>query len=656
MNDLLRPGKKSASGGTRGGFTHEVVIFISHICRVVKRCIMPSDTHGGRDTEHGFDSPPVPFSVGCLRLAGPLITVGMAALWIVTDIFVTDRENAAQFLSGNVEVLVTVMTVTLGVTLLGLQFRAQSYTMIALIKLLKNRTVYGFIALFLVLITASLFVVVIDYDGLLDMAAYMVRVGTVLSMIYLVVYVYHMVHQMQPDMVIKSAISDMERSIAGGRDANSPMSESAKRHLDIWEQIMLGAIEKNNNDVFTRGMNGFFGVYTDHFKLYQKRLADPNLRLGSVDMYGVERNVTDDHNMFIRRLKPVMLSCVDNGRERFVRRFEECLKRVDDEGLHRVTDRAHYDDKDGILNLLREVVNYILVHDKPGMLDIMKTAINRRIETYCKWFASSNAPDPWRYHESAAVLKYVHVMLGKLIDSAIDRRSDDFLAWYLDVIDRYYVYALEDTECHYYPLEKCIAIAGYAVREGEVYVFARSMEVLFKLMSNPRGAPVRPMLNILVDPNRFEYDRKSAESKAVEKMRGYLSVYVMDVVKEAVKNDAYVRVFFRCYRSLDKAAYRPRRIWNYLMIWAADLSNADMFEEGMMSYDGGSGDQDNVTPFRGILDGIRVGRALPSGEMGELRRFLAGHRDTVRPHHKPDLLDDPPLAFIGNIFEADTFG
>ena len=118
-------------------------------------------------------------------------------------------ETAISFLIADIGMLVTVLTVTMAMTMLEIQFRAQSYTMLSIIQHVRDKVIYGFVLVAMSMIAfVSIPLVFPDIIDPLHATPYAV-VGTMFTLIYLTGYVYYMIGKAQPEKVIKDIIDQV---------------------------------------------------------------------------------------------------------------------------------------------------------------------------------------------------------------------------------------------------------------------------------------------------------------------------------------------------------------------------------------------------------------------------------------------------------------
>ena len=223
-----------------------------------------------------------------------------------------DRSTALSFLNTNTEILVAIFTVTMGVTLLGLQFRAQSYTMLALIEYVKDAVIYGFILVFVTLISFSILASTLpDWINPITATPYAV-IGTVFSLIYLVGYIYYMIGKTQPEQVIQQVAEGIRKTEASDIVAERDIFSKKFEAFQIWEQIMLRAVESDNAYIFRRGMVLILCSADICMRSYQDEKKD---------LVG---------KFFFQYISTIMFSCVRADRDRFVRLFMDHFKETDE--------------------------------------------------------------------------------------------------------------------------------------------------------------------------------------------------------------------------------------------------------------------------------------------------------------------------------------
>lgn len=223
-----------------------------------------------------------------------------------------------EFLYANTAILVTIFTVTMGFTLLGLQFKAQLYSMLDLISYLKNKVVYGFILTLVVSIIfniiASIFFSILDPNLVISFAI----VGTIISLTYFIGYVYYTTYEIQPSQVLQRMHRGMKKelidytNIVDKSDANftsdyDHVSDKFEQ-CAVWEQIMLKAIEDDNKYIFERGIRIMF-------HLWNKNKNQSNDKKNNIVI-----------NIFSNLIKTTMLSCVEQDRDRFAKIFLDRYK------------------------------------------------------------------------------------------------------------------------------------------------------------------------------------------------------------------------------------------------------------------------------------------------------------------------------------------
>lgn len=168
------------------------------------------------------------------------------------------------------------LAVTLGVTLLGLQFRSQTYTMTGMMEYMKDKVVYVFIFVFVSGTAGSMIAsghIRSEYDA--GWAASFAIMVTVFSLVYHAGYIFHLVYKLQLSQMLKDNNIKMQKSIK--RMAKSENSEITNlgKPFEIWEGIMEKAIETDNHAIFKLGIGIIFNLMRKHeylliFSIYKE--------------------------------------------------------------------------------------------------------------------------------------------------------------------------------------------------------------------------------------------------------------------------------------------------------------------------------------------------------------------------------------------------
>lgn len=157
-----------------------------------------------------------------------------------------NEKHVIVFLHIHAEILITILTVTLGVTLLGVQFRAQSYTMHALIDYVNDKVIFLFIftyGIFIMLdILASTLFFSVPISALIIPFA---LTNTVVSLCYLAGYIYHMVYKIQPLQVLDDVYDDMSKIT--NKEIEMMMVGHQKKLNDV--TIESGTANKGHNEM-----------------------------------------------------------------------------------------------------------------------------------------------------------------------------------------------------------------------------------------------------------------------------------------------------------------------------------------------------------------------------------------------------------------------
>lgn len=362
------------------------------------------------------------------------------------------HERATSFLSTNIEILVTMLTVTMGVTLLGLQFRAQSYTMMALILYVKDRIIYGFIIVFVTLIIynmAALSIHEIDPRDAVPFAF----VGTSFSLFYLVGYVYYMVHQIQPVQMMNHIQIRMKKLVAD--DIIRQESAHEKTELfHVWEQIMLKAVDTDNLYVFRRGTDIVYEVL--------------NVRLNECN----DDQKDNVYGFFFSYILTVMLSCVRQDRDRFVRifmdRFKETVEPVPEQSDGFSSRRMM------MFHMWQHIMRESIAHGNFRVSNYGMSSMSYLLQKYLKVYPK---------HMKKTML-FFHMYVSRVVDFAITNNYSPYMLQYLDIIEKHR-FSEDRIADEHTPLCAWTAIMNNAVDRGDTKVFERGMKSIFTMILSP---------------------------------------------------------------------------------------------------------------------------------------------------------------------------
>lgn len=389
-----------------------------------------------------FDNLKVPliFRMWLILLSsmGALVVFGMAVFGIVKpDMIGFDiaefiekhaADDASTFLHTNIEILVTIFAVTLGVTLLGLQFRAQSYSIQAMIKYIRNKVVHGLIAIFISLIGMNMALVFMfdtmqefeaDYGGQI-MA--MMMGTTIFSLYYLAGYVFYMVEGTQLRRVLEVISEDMDDTRPDRLEGKHQDEELEP--FQIWEQVVLKAVADDNTYAFRQSVNVMSG-------LYDKLLRKDDTR------------ILDKTNGF---LKTTMLRCAKADRSQlakyFLRKFEDKARIAAGESATRRKTGTN------IIDIWIQMMREAIIYDNDKIVDHCAMYIRDAMQDNIKICRDDN--------EMNKVTDFFHAQFASLVGFAVSNNHHAYTRRYLDfVFDKFepiagyrklYIYAVGNWE------------------------------------------------------------------------------------------------------------------------------------------------------------------------------------------------------------------
>lgn len=209
------------------------------------------------------DDPPSLFRKKSLWGWGPLVflTFVIAILLDQSDVpppFSFTESEATDLLYVNAEILATMLTVTLGITLLGMQFRAQSYSLVGMMEYMNDKVVYGFTAVFAF---GTIFSIIAASEPNNWMVFYAV-IGTVFSFCYHAAYIYHLVYKLQVSQMLGDNYTKMTKSAKSMNTIESTDIKHSKP-FEIWEGIMKRIVETGNYVMFKKGLKSIYQIIND---------------------------------------------------------------------------------------------------------------------------------------------------------------------------------------------------------------------------------------------------------------------------------------------------------------------------------------------------------------------------------------------------------
>ena len=327
---------------------------------------MGQDKAAQRNPDEGLDKPPRAFQTRFLPAwvgAALFVCAVTVPPWLVGSsppigIAPLDAEG---LLHTNAEILATMLAVTLGVTLLGLQFRSQSYTMSGMMEYMNDWVIFGFIIVFICGTAGSMLAaghLESEYEA--GWAVVFATVFTVFSLIYHAGYIFHLVYKLQLSQMLKDNRRKMLESVEKMARAEDPEAATLGKPFEIWEGIMEKAIETDNYAIFKLGIS-------DIFELMRRERY-----LSILPIYKEISNYT----------KNVCKSCMHRGRYRFVNTYiDEMLETY--EAISKAEDQLG-----GDLEKSRSTAKELMKRKIDELADIMYGVIDDgEGKTCCKYMA-----------------------------------------------------------------------------------------------------------------------------------------------------------------------------------------------------------------------------------------------------------------------------
>ncbi|MDA7968575.1 MAG: hypothetical protein MPK31_06600 [Gammaproteobacteria bacterium] len=220
--------------------------------------------HGGAlGAEGDREEPPAVFKRGSIKYWAPLgVLAVLAAIWNHEHWIMLDtKEGAAGLMLTSAEILTVMFTVTLGITLIGLQFRTQSYSREGLIEYIKDKVVYMFIILVIGSTMLNLVGVAMIGDGNFKILAAASIICTFASMCYHAGYIYHVIYKLQYSQIFRDVYKkiDSAKFDMGGDGGHGSTTrfrgityEVDMEPFKIWEDMMIRLDGVKDNDLFSR--------------------------------------------------------------------------------------------------------------------------------------------------------------------------------------------------------------------------------------------------------------------------------------------------------------------------------------------------------------------------------------------------------------------
>lgn len=280
------------------------------------------------------DKPPYMFRRKFLCVWIPLSVAVYVSLFLIqqspSSHILTIKTNPTDFLYINAGILATMMIVTLGVTLLGLQFRMQSYTMTGSIDYVNDKVVYGFIVMFIGNIMFSVITAIQPsfFPSPQSLTPFVIT-GTFFSLCYHAAYTYHVIYKLQPSQILNdtnqkmiNAISSITKDVGKLRKNTKKISSRSSRlaynikneSFEIWKDVTKKAISTGDTDTFTDNLNIILGLVKK------------------------EKTLNDDINLaeFLSDyISDIMEYCLECNQQGSIRAF---LMTINNDGIMEITD------------------------------------------------------------------------------------------------------------------------------------------------------------------------------------------------------------------------------------------------------------------------------------------------------------------------------
>ena len=507
------------------------------------------DTRGDSDAISVFDNLEVPrvlrmrlivrSSLVALAVFGAVVFV---IAWLNTHfelVSIHNVDDASTFLHTNIEILVTIFAVTLGVTLLGLQFRAQSYSIQAMIKYIRNRVVYGLIIIFTSLIgTNMVFLFIFDSmqefesDHGFQIMALMMG-STIFSLYYLAGYVFFMVEGTQLRRVLEVIEKDLDDTVAD--KLNGKHEDEELEPFQIWEQVALRAVADDNTYAFRQSVNVMSGLY-DRF------------------LAGGDTRVLEGSNGF---LKTAMLRCAKADRPQMAKYFlKEFMGKAgpaaNRSGIHKETGT-------NIVDIWIQMMREAIIYDNDKVLDHCAKYLGEAMQINMK-----NCMDDIGRDE---VADFFHAQFASLVGLAVSNDHHAYNRRYLDFVFSEFEHIAGYHRLYIYAVGNWETIMSHSIDAHNYKVFEIGMTRMAYYVDDVM--------------DKEGVDREivlGASNKAILRLAEKLC---------SRWDRRYVEAFLRKYPSWRKdKGDRPDRAWRYIMAEAIRRGDAEAFYYGLDRIEG----------------------------------------------------------------------
>lgn len=462
-------------------------------------------------------------------------------------------ELAKIFFSTNIEILVTIFAVTLGVTLLGLQFRAQSYTMLALVRYIRDKTVYGFVTIFVGLISMNMFFMIrVGYveDAILQIILYGMSAGTVFSLCYLVWYIYYMVEKIQPGHILKYIEQDIQNIPVDSILKNDKRSREFEA-FQMWEQVTIRAATDDNEYVFSRGMELIFEKRDE----YIKSLNDE-----------VKKHKIND--FFLEYIQPVMFSCVKLDRVRFVRIF---LVRSEKIAESSIAESGDYDRANlKFVQMWNKMMREAIIYNNDQILEECIKYLKISMDANIQHCANNDK-------KISIVVDFFYTQISSLVGFAVSKNHHVFFRRYLDFLFYEFDRVLEKESLYRDSMLHWETIMIHTVTTHNHKIFELGMIRMLYFMSRMSDQDV------------------SDKRRVIEVFNFTLLRLSKKICIE--KDHRYIMTFFKKYPSWVKKKDQPVSSWLYVMLDLIQNKDVAIFIEGMQHMNKYSMERKNLGSF-----------------------------------------------------------
>ncbi|MDA7987155.1 MAG: hypothetical protein MPJ53_01405 [Alphaproteobacteria bacterium] len=470
--------------------------------------------------------------------------------------------GTSTFLHTNIEILVATFAVTLGVTLLGLQFMAQSYSMQALMRYIKNGAVYSLVLIFIALISVNMTLVYIidtapglkpDHEKFI---LPMMMGLTACSLYYLAGYVFFMVGRTQLRYMLKNIEKDMKNTEAGSiakHKLDDPAEQArAKKNRDsafvpfqIWEQVAFKAVADGNMYVFRESIR---------------------LMIEAREKFRSKEDWKELSKHTLVFLKPVMLQCARTDRVEMVEHF---LNRTRDHMEPIFDKNAKLDETSAeIVAVWTSMMRESIIYNNVDVLDVCVNAMVKYVETSeNKWKVGDQRMDK--------ITDFVHAKFSSLVGIAVSDDHHAFMRRYIDFVFGAFEHITRQERLYRYAMSSWEAIMSHAIDAGNYKVFEIGITRMFYYIDRIRDVKNHSALNT-------EYTGEQDIDRGMVQKEFNVALLRLCERMCAKWDRRYVEALFRKYPSWrrDKAG-RPDQVWMLIMLESIRRGDVATFDAGL---------------------------------------------------------------------------